>query len=255
MEACNFGPRTGLGGLACLDWDWEFLGIPLEQAFWRPEQKLSPIEHLTWVTACSTSLLRRKTPAHLSVGCIWSLKTAATLLLVVLLRMWMAKNNPTSKLLKRRSKVDNSILSDTRTFLAKQLERYDFLRFNCVSSVANRKHICLDHNQRLAIVQLMLSKDFLDEEIHDFFKTVYAPGGRRDYDSGITQTQIASARGFHEKGGRPNPCSARTNPETGHISTPLFQIFGCTAEECANCLRKTKVVRLKRANSRSLKRS
>ena len=76
--------------------------------------------------------------------------------------------------------VDNSILSDTRTFLAKQLERYDFLQFNCVSSVANRKHICLDHNQRLAIVQLMLSKEFPDEEIHDFFKTVYASGGRRD---------------------------------------------------------------------------
>ncbi len=25
VEAWNFGPRTGLGGLACLDWDWEFL--------------------------------------------------------------------------------------------------------------------------------------------------------------------------------------------------------------------------------------
>jgi hypothetical protein len=24
VEAWNFGPRTGLGGLACLDWDWEF---------------------------------------------------------------------------------------------------------------------------------------------------------------------------------------------------------------------------------------
>ena len=148
--------------------------------------------------------------------------------------------------------VDNSILSDTRTFLAEQLERYDFLQFNCVSSVANRKHICLDHNQRLAIVQLMLSKEFPDEEIHDFFKTVYASGGRRDYDYSITQTQIASARGFHEKGGRPNPCSARTNPETGHISTPLFQIFGSTVEECTNCLRKTKVSGAKEGKQQEL---
>ena len=34
VEAWNFGPRSGLGGLACLDWDWEFLGLPLEQTFW-----------------------------------------------------------------------------------------------------------------------------------------------------------------------------------------------------------------------------
>ena len=24
VEAWNFGPRSGLGGLACLDWDWSF---------------------------------------------------------------------------------------------------------------------------------------------------------------------------------------------------------------------------------------
>ena len=102
-------------------------------------------------------------------------------------------------------KVDNIILQIPRRFLTEQVERYDFLRLTALALVVNRKHIRLDHIQRLAIVQFMVSKDFLDDEIHDFFKTVYAPRGRRDYDYGITQSQIASARGFHERGGRPHP--------------------------------------------------
>ena len=121
------------------------------------------------------------------------------------------------------------------------LERYDFLRFNCVSAVVDKKHIRLDHFQRLSIVQFMVSKDFLDEEIHDFFKTIYQGDGKRDYDYSKTQSQISSARGFHERGGRPNPCTAKTNPENGRISTPLFQIFGFDHEKCGGCLRKQKV--------------
>ena len=34
---------------------------------------------------------------------------------------------------------------------------------------------------------------------------------------------------------------AKTNPENGRISTPLFQIFGFDHEKCSNCLRKQKV--------------
>ena len=71
-------------------------------------------------------------------------------------------------------------------------------------------------------------------------KQSIASGGKRDYDFGITQTQISSARSFHERGGRPNPCLAKSNPETGHVSTPLFQIFGSTNEKCGGCLRRTK---------------
>ena len=33
VEAWNFGPRTGLGGLACLDWDWEFLAYRWSKHF------------------------------------------------------------------------------------------------------------------------------------------------------------------------------------------------------------------------------
>ena len=93
----------------------------------------------------------------------------------------------------------------------------------------------------MALVQFMVSKDFLDEEIHDFFKTIYQGDGKRDYDYSKTQSQISSARGFHERGGRPNPCTAKTNPENGRISTPLFQIFGFDHEKCGGCLRKQKV--------------
>ena len=138
-------------------------------------------------------------------------------------------------------KTDNGIISDTKAFLAEQLGRYDFLGFGCVNSVVDRKHIRLDHNQRLAVVSFMVSKGFLDDEIHDFFKTVYRGDGKRDYDYSVTQSQIVSARGFHERGGKPNPCVAKTNPENGHISTPLFQIFGFDHDKCGGCIRKRKV--------------
>ena len=132
-------------------------------------------------------------------------------------------------------------MADTKAFLAEQLERYDFLGFNCVNSVVDRKHIRLDHNQRLAIGSVYGSKDFLDDEIHDFFKTVYQAMASGIMIIAITQSQISSARGFHERGGRPNPCTAKTNPENGQISTPLFQIFGFDHEKCSGCLRKQKV--------------
>ena len=148
---------------------------------------------------------------------------------------------PYSKVYDAPIRSDNSIIGDTKAFLAAQLERYDFLGFNCVNSVVDRKHIRLDHNQRLALVQFMVSKDFLDQEIHDFFKTIYQSEGKRDYDFGITQLQISSARGFHERGGRPNPCTAKINPENGRISTPLFQIFSFDHEKCGGCLRKQRV--------------
>ena len=72
----------------------------------------------------------------------------------------------------------------------------------------------------------------------------------------ITQSQISSARGFHERGGRPNPCTAKTNPENGRISTPLFQIFGFDHEKCGRMLTQAKVskMKLKMLRSVSLKR-
>ena len=100
------------------------------------------------------------------------------LLSAVLQRIAKATKQPYARFLDAPIKVDNAIIADTKTFLGEQLERYDFLRFNCISAVVDRKHIRLDHFQRLALVAFMVSKGFLDDEIHDFFKTVYSSEGR-----------------------------------------------------------------------------
>ena len=43
------------------------------------------------------------------------------------------------------------------------------------------------------------------------------------------------------KAERPHTCSAKTNPENGRISIPLFQIFGFDHEKCSGCQRKQKI--------------
>ena len=148
------------------------------------------------------------------------------------------QKQPYIKMFDAPLKVDNTIIADTKKFLGDQLERYDFLRFNCVCAVVDRKHIRLDHLQRLALAQFMVSKDFSDDELHDFFQTINSSEGRRDYNQGITQSQIGNARSFHERGGRPHPCTAKMNQETGHVSTPLFQVFGFSQDKCGGCVRK-----------------
>ena len=82
----------------------------------------------------------------------------------------------------------------------------------------------------------MLQKDFEDEEIHDFFSTVYDAKGR-DYDRNITQTQIESGRKYKEKNGKPHPCKPKQH-ENGHVSIPLYQTFNASPEHCKGCLRK-----------------
>jgi hypothetical protein len=240
VEAWNFGPRTGLGGLACLDWDWEFLAYRWSKHFGDRAKTLTiRTPNMGFRMLYVTSEKENSSP--FKRGLHMEFENGGYVAVGGFAEDVGGNKQPYVVVVDSEIRVDNSILSDTRAFLAEQLERYDFLCFNCVCSVVDRKHICLDHTQRLALVQFMVSKDFLDDEIHDFFKTVYAAGGRRDYDFGVTQVQIFSARNFHDHGGRPFPCLAKTNSETGHVSTPLFQIFGSTNEKCGGCLRRTKV--------------
>jgi putative DNA primase/helicase len=82
----------------------------------------------------------------------------------------------------------------------------------------------------------MLSKDFPNEEIHDFFRTLYDDTGR-DYREGVTQAQIESGKNFKNRGGKPHPCTPK-NREDGKISIPLHQIFGFDDEQCKGCSRR-----------------
>jgi P4 family phage/plasmid primase-like protien len=240
VEAWNFGPRTGLGGLACLDWDWEFLAYRWIKHFGERAKTLTfRTPNMGYRMLYITSEKENSSPfkRHLHM----EFENGGYVAVGGFAEDTEGNKQPYIKVTNEQIRSDNSIIGDTTAFLAEQQERYDFLGFNCVNSVVDRKHIRLDHNQRLALVQFMVSEDFLDDEIHDFFKTIYQGDWKRDYDYSKTQSQISSARGFHERGGRPNPCTAKTNPENGRISTPLFQIFGFDHEKCSSCLRKQKV--------------
>jgi P4 family phage/plasmid primase-like protien len=134
--------------------------------------------------------------------------------------------------------TDNTLGIDTRKFLAEILEKYDFLQFKCINQTVNAKHIRLEHNQRLALLSFMLSKNFKDEEIHNFFKSVYDAKGR-DYERSITQTQIESGKSFKENGGKPNPCTPKEH-EDGKKSISLYDIFVSDPNTvCKGCKRRT----------------
>jgi len=240
VEAWNFGPRTGLGELACLDWDWEFLAYRWIKHFGERAKTLTfRTPNMGYRMLYTTTEKDNSSPFKRALH--MEFENGGYVAIGGFAEDTEGNKQPYTKLTEAAVRTDNAIISDTKTFLGRQQNRYDFLGFNCVNSVVDRKHIRLDHYQRLALVQFMVSKDFLDEEIHDFFKTIYQANGKRDYDYSKTQSQISSSRGFHDQGGRPHPCTAKTNPENGRISTPLFQIFGFDKEKCNGCLRKQKI--------------
>ena len=237
VEAWNFGPRSGLGDLACLDWDWEFLAYRWTKHFGDRAKTLTfRTPNMGYRMLYLTSENENSSPfkRHLHM----EFENGGYVAVGGFAEDCEGIKQPYVGFLDVAIKVDNAIIADTKAFLCEQLERYDFLRFNCISAIVDRKHIRLDHFQRLALVAFMVSKGFLDDEIQDFFKTVYGSEGRRDFDYGITQSQVASAHLFHERGGKPHPCTAKMNPDTGHVSTPLFQVFGASIDKCSGCIRK-----------------
>jgi P4 family phage/plasmid primase-like protien len=237
VEAWNFGPRTGLGNLACLDWDWEFLAYRWIKHFGERAKTLTfRTPNLSFRMLFLTFDRENCSPFKRFLH--MEFENGGYVAVGGYAEDAEGKKQPYVKALDVPIRSDCSIIGDTKAFLALQLEKYDFLRYNCVGSVVDKKHIRLDHVQRLAVVQFMLAKDFADEEIHDFFRAVYDSGGKRDYDGSLTQAQIESARSFRERGGKPSPCTAKTDPETGHVSTPLFQVFGSDQKNCGGCTRK-----------------
>jgi P4 family phage/plasmid primase-like protien len=240
VEAWNFGPRTGIGGLVCLDWDWEFLAYRGQNILVKRAKTLTiRTPNMGYRMLYTTREKENSSPfkRHLHM----EFENGGYAAVGGYAEDCEGNKQPYTKSTNAEIKTDNTIIADTKSFLNEQLERYAFLSYKCVNSIVDKKHIRLDHFQRLAIGQFMVSKDFLDDEIHDFFKTIFQADSKRDYDYSKTQAQISSARGFHERGGRPYPCTAKTNPENGRISTPLFQIFGFDHEKCGGCLRKQNV--------------
>jgi len=146
--------------------------------------------------------------------------------------------------------TDNTLGLDTRKFLAEILEKYDFLQYLCINQTVNAKHIKLEHNQRLALLSFMLSKNFKDEEIHNFFKSIYDAKGR-DYDYSITQAQIESGKSFKENGGKPHPCTPKEH-EDGKKSIALYDVFVSDPKTvCSRCKRRS--AKTKKTESREAK--
>jgi len=132
--------------------------------------------------------------------------------------------------------TDNTLGIETRRFLGEILEKYDFLQYRCINQTVNAKHIRLENNQQLALLSFMLSKNFSDDDIHNFFKSVYDNKGR-DYEYSITQAQIESGKSFKANGGKPNPCTPKEH-EDGKKSIVLYDIFVSDPDQvCKGCKR------------------
>ena len=172
IEAWNYGPRTGLNNLACLDFDWEFLAYKWQKKLWeraKTETYLTPNKgyRMLFYTTERENSSPYKATLHMEFendGYVAIGGHAEDV---------EGRKQPYTRVRNGPIKIDNTIIQDTKLLLADQLQRYDFLQYKCVHAKIDAKHIKLDHTQRLAVLQFMLAKNFEDEEVHDFFRTVY----------------------------------------------------------------------------------
>lgn len=237
IEAWNYGPKTGLNNLATLDFDWEWVYYSWKNKFkerantltFQTPNKGYRVLYYTlekgvgnpFKESIHTELL---TNTYVAVGG-YALDVEGA-------KQPYTKTNDASIL------QDNNILQDTKNFLTELQQRYDFLGYKCIKEQLG-KHIKLNHEQRLAILNFMLKKKFPEEEIHDFYKTIYEKKGKRDYEHDKTQDQIESGKEYVEDGGLPHPCQPKINPKTNNPSIPLYQTFPFDANKCRGCRRKT----------------
>lgn len=248
VDAWNWGIRTGLNDIACLDFDWEFM-------YYRWLRKFGDrAKTVTYRTANKgyrvlflTSEKENDSPYKTSLHTEFENKGYAVI--GGFAEDVDGQKQPYQKLSQVSlypDKIfcftsdisrDNTLIADTKTWLKYKLVMYDFMQYKCINKTVNTKHIKLDHDQRLAILPFMILKKFSDEELHDFFRTLYDDKGR-DYKKDMTETQIKSGKEYNEKGGKPHPCKP-IQQENGTVSVPLYQYFNFDTEECKGCTRKT----------------
>jgi len=247
VEAWNWGIRTGINDISCLDFDWEFLyygwlrkfGDRAKTVTYRTANKGYRVIFKTTERENSNPY---KTKLHIEfenkgyavIGGYAEDKEGYKQEYLKLSNLTLYDNENHN--FPNTIATDNYLIADTKLWLKEQLKQYDFLQYRCIYNLTNKKHIKLNHEQRLAILTFMILKDFTDEEIHDFFRTIYDDSGR-DYKKDVTQAQIKSGKDYKEKGGKPHPCKLKQQ-DNGHVSIPLYQIFGYDKELCVGCLRK-----------------
>lgn len=235
VEAWNYGIRTGLNNEAGLDFDWEFLGYGWTHKFGdraHTESYRTPNGGFRFIyeTTERDNSNPFKNTLHTEVlnGGYSALGGYAV--------DEEGNKNPYVTYSNCTVATDNTIIADTKAWLTEQLSRYDFMQYKCVNSVVDKKHIRLTHEQRLAILNFMLSKDFPDTEIHDFYRGCYDKNGR-NYNEHTTDTQIQNGKAFKERGGKTHPCTPKIQ-DSGKVGTPLYQIFNFDSEQCNGCIRK-----------------
>ena len=130
-------------------------------------------------------------------------------------------------------KRDDTIIQDTINIIDNILQKAKFLDYNCIKQSLDKK-MRMDHEKRLAILTFMIYEDWPDDAIHNFFQDVHESEGTYDYNQRKTQDQIKSGRSFVEKGGKPKPCTTKSDTQL-----TLHQIFGLDNSLCFGCARRS----------------
>jgi putative DNA primase/helicase len=256
IEATTWGIITGLNGICALDFDWEFLGYQWLRKFGERTKTLAIRTanlgfRFLFITEERENNNPYKNNLHVEIenrgfaviGGSAQNEEGQTATYNIIKSLEIYEKNITFPL---TIQTDNTIIADTKKWLSEILTKYDFLQYSCINVHINKKHIRLTHDQRLAIVNFMVSKDFEDSDIHDFFTACYDTKGR-DYSKDYTSSQIQSSRSFiknsskPENKGLPYACVSKYNEEKQKYNTTLYSIFNFDKEECKKgCLRKKK---------------
>lgn len=125
---------------------------------------------------------------------------------------------------------DNSIISDTLTWLDETQKRFHFLFWNCLRSRFSGKRLTdPDHNVRLFLVDIMVCDGFGDEEIFELYRDF------SDFNMAKTEYQINYTRKKVKDGLKPPTCKT------------LQETLGWNEESCSGCERKRRQKHVQKA--------